>query len=765
MILALLLVALACSPSAASGTTTETAMQPAETCLRRCGDIEIPYPFGVGSGCHLETGDWTFSLSCNRTSDGRERLYNYQIEVLDMSVLQGQLRIYSLINPWCYNGSTGAMNGQNNWWYDMSITNFRINDALNRFTVVGCNSLAYIRSLNDTTDLYMTGCMAMCPGVSRLENGSCAGVGCCQTAIPSGLNGYQISFEEKFNTSGTSSFSPCSYAVLLEAASFDFRTTYVTTDEFMAANANQVPLVLDWAIGNRTCQEAQRNASAYACVSGNSECVDSKYGAGKGYLCNCSEGYDGNPYLLDGCQDINECQDKSSSRYPCSVAGTCVNTIGGYGCVCPDETSGNAYNGTCEKNKSQLGWEIAIGVSVSFIVLIIAASCVYMIYAKRRLAKIKSEYFKQHGGITLFEEMRSRQGLSFKLFTQEELEEATGRFDERHVIGKGANGTVYKGTTRDNNNGGTVVAIKKCRLASERQKKEFGKEMLIVSQINHRYIVKLYGCCLEVEVPMLVYKYIPNGTLYRLIHGRRDGPRIPFTARLKIAHQTAEALSYLHSWASPPIIHGDVKTSNILLDEDYTAKVSDFGASTLAPTDEAQFVTFVQGTCGYLDPEYMRTCKLTDKSDVYSFGVVLLELLTCRKALNLEELEEEKYLSSQFLLVLGEKRLEEMLDPQIKSEQSIELLEQAAELARQCLEMLGEKRPTMREVAEELDRLSKLAHHPWGPPDSGELVGLLRGSPSPTTYSGHSGLELGNGSSTINVSFGDTAYMGIQSPR
>jgi hypothetical protein len=90
--------------------------------------------------------------------------------------------------------------------------------------------------------------------------------------------------------------------VLLEAAAFDFRTTYVTTDEFMAANANQVPLVLDWAIGNKTCQEARRNASAYACVSGYSECVDSKYGRGKGYLCNCSAGYDGNPYLLNGCQ-------------------------------------------------------------------------------------------------------------------------------------------------------------------------------------------------------------------------------------------------------------------------------------------------------------------------------------------------------------------------------------------------------------------------------------------------------------------------------
>ncbi|CAN6238690.1 unnamed protein product [Urochloa humidicola] len=759
-ILALMLFAsLAAAFTARPAASAAPAMQPSPTCPRRCGDIDIPYPFGVGAGCHLDTGDWTFVLSCNRTPDGRLRLYNYQIEVLDMSVRHGQLRIYSVINPWCYNATAGAMNGQNNWWYDMSITNFRINDALNRFTVVGCNSLAYFRSLNDTSDTsrYMTGCMAMCPGVARLADGSCAGVGCCQTAIPSGLNGYQVSFEEKFNTSGIAGFSPCSYAVLVEAAAFEFRTAYVTTDAFVAENGGQVPVVLDWAIGNKTCEEVRRDEAAayYACVSGNSECVDSKYGKGRGYLCNCSAGYDGNPYLIDGCHDINECED-ARFRYPCSVPGTCVNTVGSFYCACPDKTTGNAYNGTCEENKTQIGWQIAIGVTSGVVVLIVTATFLYMIHEKRRLAKIKREYFKQHGGLLLFEEMKSRQGLSFTLFTQEELEAATNRFDERNVIGKGGNGTVYRGTTKD----GEAVAIKRCRLANERQKKEFGKEMLILSQINHRNIVRLYGCCLEVEVPMLVYKYIPNGTLYRLIHhhhGHGSRPRIPLALRLRIAHQAAEALAYLHSWASPPIIHGDVKTSNILLDEDYTARVSDFGASTVAPTDEAQLVTFVQGTCGYLDPEYMRTCRLTDRSDVYSFGVVLLELLTCRKAMNLEELEEEKYLSSQFLLVMGEGRLEEILDEQVKSEHGIELLEQVAELAKQCLEMASDKRPSMRQVAEELARLSRLAQHPWGRQNSEEILALLGGSPSTASE-----IELG---SNWNLSFTDTAYVGIRSPR
>ncbi|KAF8712765.1 hypothetical protein HU200_028535 [Digitaria exilis] len=326
--------------------------------------------------------------------------------------------------------------------------------------------------------------------------------------------------------------------------------------------------------------------------------------------------------------------------------------------------------------------------------------------------------------------MKSKQGLSFKLFTKAELEEATDNFAERNVIGKGGYGTVYKGTLKDNRS----VAIKKCKLVSERQEKEFGKEMLILSQINHRNVVKLYGCCLEVEVPMLV-----------------DAP--------EDAHEAAEALAYLHSWASPPIIHGDVKSANILIDEDYTVKVSDFGASTLAPTDEAQFVTFVQGTYGYLDPEYMQTSKLTGKSDVYSFGVVILELLTCRKAMNLEAIDVEINLSAHFLLAMSESRLGEILDEQIKGEESMELIEQVAELAKQCLEMASDKRPPMREVADELERFWNLSqHHPWGQETSEEeLRALLVGSPNSPFE-----IEISNGA---YLSMTDSAYLGVQSPR
>ncbi|CAN6198970.1 unnamed protein product [Urochloa humidicola] len=264
-------------------------------------------------------------------------------------------------------------------------------------------------------------------------------------------------------------------------------------------------------------------------------------------------------------------------------------------------------------------------------------------------------------------------------------------------------------------------------MTSEQQKKEFGQEMLILSQINHKNIVKLLGCCLEVEVPMLVYEFIPNGTVFQFIHGDNGSRNIPFSTRIRIALESALALSYLHSWASPPILHGDVKSSNILLDDNYSAKVSDFGASILAPADKSQFMTLVQGTCGYLDPEYMQTCLLTDKSDVYSFGVVLLELLTGRTAFNLEGPEDERSLSLRFLRAMKEDRLTDVIDDRIKNDSGIGLLEEVAELSRQCLEMIGERRPTMKDVAEKLDRLSKVMQHPWAPAqhDPEEMESLL----------------------------------------
>ena len=368
----------------------------------------------------------------------------------------------------------------------------------------------------------------------------------------------------------------------------------------------------------------------------------------------------------------------------------------------------NIYKKVVLETKPKFALNI-VGSAAGIIALLFLGIGTFVVLERTSLSKVREKYFQQHGGWILLEEIKSNQGFGFTIFTKHQVEQATNNFDTSNILGQGGHGTVYRGTLRDE-----TVAIKKCSIVNESKKKEFGKEMLILSQINHKNIVKILGCCLEGEVPILVYELIPNGTLYHHIHHKKQGSHISLETRLRIAQESAEALNYLHTSASPPIFHGDVKSANILLDQNYMAKVSDFGASILVPTDEAQCVTHVQGTFGYLDPEYMKSCKLTDKSDVYSFGVVLLELLTSKPVIDFHVSEEAMSLSSRFLTAMEEGKMQELLDDEIKHEDDMELITAVAELAKECLHMKGEERPRMKQVAEELIRLSKLKQHPWG---------------------------------------------------
>ena len=178
--------------------------------------------------------------------------------------------------------------------------------------------------------------------------------------------------------------------------------------------------------------------------------------------------------------------------------------------------------------------------------------------------------------------------------------------------------------------------------------------------------------------------------------------------------ETAEALAYLHSATSMPIIHRDVKTANILLDDNYTVKVADFGASRLVPLDQTELNTLVQGTLGYLDPEYMQTSQLTEKSDVYSFGVVMAELLTGKKALSFDRPEIDRNLAIFFVSAIKEDRLLQILEDHIVNEGNIEQLKEVANLAKRCLSLRGEDRPSMKEVAAELERLRIMGKNSLG---------------------------------------------------
>ncbi|THG18256.1 hypothetical protein TEA_017200 [Camellia sinensis var. sinensis] len=293
---------------------------------------------------------------------------------------------------------------------------------------------------------------------------------------------------------------------------------------------------------------------------------------------------------------------------------------------------------------------------------------------------------------------------SAKIFTEEDLKKATNNFNENNVLGKRGQGIVYKGVLPDN----TIVAIKKPRVADQNQSQieQFINEVIILSQVNHRNVVKLLGCCLETKAPFPVYEFITNGTLYDHIHtALQRASSITWENRLRIAAETATALSYLHSAASTPIIHRDIKTANILLDDNYIAKVSDFGSSRLIAIDETQLSTLVRGTRGYLDPVYLHTGQLTQKSDVCSFGVVLVELLTDKKVISFNRPEAKRNLATYFILAMKEDRLFEIVDEQMMDEARVDKLKQVAILAKRCLEVKGDKRPSMKEVAMELEGL------------------------------------------------------------
>ncbi|KAF8043547.1 LOW QUALITY PROTEIN: hypothetical protein BT93_A1765 [Corymbia citriodora subsp. variegata] len=455
------------------------------------------------------------------------------------------------------------------------------------------------------------------PFVFSQTNNSFAAAGCNTLAFLSGIEstvtGCESVCEEDQNPCGSQdnvkigSIGPgkdedgCKYAFLVERQWLVYNMTDPLTWPYM----ENVPVVLDWglntvaldALGLTYYPASDFTSNAYRC--GNTSDLSYLKSENSTTQCACYLGYKGNPYLPYGCQGVS----------------------------------------------------IALGL----LFLSIYTWKLDRVIKSKKKIKFREKFFKKNGGLLLEQQLYSgeRNVEKTTLFKVEELEKATDKFNENRILRQGGQGTVYKGILAD----GRIVAIKKTKVVDEGQLEQFINEVVILSQINHRNVVKLLGCCLETEVPLLVHEFIPNGTLSQYIHNQSDEFLLMWDMRLQIAIEVA-----------------------------------------------------VHGTFGYLDPEYFRSSQITEKSDVYSFGVVLAELLTGQKPICSARSEEDRSLVAYFIAATNENRLFDTIDPRVVDEAKKEEITAVAYLAKRCLNMSGRRRPTMKQVTVELEgiRISRM---------------------------------------------------------
>ncbi|XP_050374239.1 LEAF RUST 10 DISEASE-RESISTANCE LOCUS RECEPTOR-LIKE PROTEIN KINASE-like 1.1 isoform X2 [Argentina anserina] len=368
-------------------------------------------------------------------------------------------------------------------------------------------------------------------------------------------------------------------------------------------------------------------------------------------------------------------------------------------CLLPHVGQPN-YCSVAPKGKSYLNLKLGLGIGLGVPALL--AACFFILWCYRQKCGSSNLLLSTN---TPNSDLEGRSVyLGVPVFTYKELEEATNHFDCEKEIGDGGFGIVYHGKLKD----GREVAVKRLYEHNSRRVEQFMNEIEILTHLRHKHLVTLYGCTSgRSRDLLLVYEYISNGTVADHLHGDRAATgSLTWPIRLKIAKETASALFYLYA---SDIVHRDVKTTNILIDSNFTVKVADFGISRFFPLDATHVSTAPQGTPGYVDPEYHECFQLTPKSDVYSFGVVLIELISSLPAVDIMRHREEINLSNIAINRIQNGLYSELVDSCLGFESDHEVRRTTiavADLAFQCLQQDRDARPNMYEVLEALKNLN-----------------------------------------------------------
>ncbi|KAI9113277.1 hypothetical protein K1719_015802 [Acacia pycnantha] len=409
-----------------------------------------------------------------------------------------------------------------------------------------------------------------------------------------------------------------------------------------------------------------------------------------GYRCRCREGFTGDGYLAG-----NGCRKASSSCNPARyMSGQCGGTT---------------------------RFVVLIGGMFFGALLMIGFGLICCFFRRRSKLRVTKSTKRRLTEAT--------SNYSVPIYTYRDIERATNNFSEKQRLGTGAYGTVYSGKL----NNDEWVAIKRIKYRDTDSIEKVMNEIKLISSVSHPNLVRLLGCSLEYGEQILVYEFMPNGTLNQHLL-REKGMGLPWPVRLAIAAETAQAIAHLHSAINPPIYHRDIKSSNILLDNNFRSKVADFGLSRPGMTEISHISTAPQGTPGYVDPQYHQDFHLSDKSDVYSFGVVLVEIITGLKVVDFTRPQNEVNLASFATDRIGKGLLDEIIDPFLEAHMDYWThfsVHKVAELAFRCLAFHRDMRPSMTEVAAELEqiRLSRWTTFE----DSNRIVSTELSSSSPSS--------------------------------
>ncbi|PIN19593.1 Serine/threonine protein kinase [Handroanthus impetiginosus] len=423
----------------------------------------------------------------------------------------------------------------------------------------------------------------------------------------------------------------------------------------------------------------------------NANCTQVTYRETPGFRCRCKEGYAGDGF---------------SSGQPCRKETDC--------------SARRFVSGRCDRAKVA----ILIGGIIAGASLVAALAVIYYCL-KGRSTTLKSRLSAKR----LIGEAAGSSSVPF--YPYKEIERATNGFSEKQRLGTGAYGTVYAGKLYNDE----WVAIKKIRYRDHDSVEQVMNEIKLLSSVSHPNLVRLLGCCIEKGEQILVYEYMPNGTLSQHLQ-RERGSVLPWTIRLTIAAETARAIAHLHSAMNPPIYHRDIKSSNILLDFNFNSKVADFGLCRFGMMDDSHVSTAPQGTPGYVDPQYHQNFHLSDKSDVYSFGVVLVEIITALKVVDFSRPHSEINLAALAIDRIGKGCVDDIIDPYLEPNRdawTLSSVHKVAELAFRCLAFHRDMRPSMMEVADELEQIRLSG---WAPLEENIQLGSSVGSSCSSPYQG-----------------------------